>query len=277
MKRRFLLVTGLIIWSICQVYAIEKTSVGLDNLVKNFEQNPANPQITIQLLKELHKEGKSGQDIINRYFQTQQEADYYKDYNWTIVRDFVTDIDAPQLKYVFENQDKFIQHFSKDDVYQMLDNVLVNHLDVLYKQDKAHYELKLKQIKEFGYEHYDVVYDYFMIRELRANRNAEDYFYKARKLFRYFPENRQMIKEITAGALEIMNDISRLKVIQLWAGKTVESKSDFDAIYNYVKISSKCGFKDVAKKYATIANNLAKQSNIPYMKQQAGELMRMLN
>ena len=277
MKRRFLLVTGLIIWSICQIYAIEKTSVGLDNLVKNFEQNPANPQITIQLLKELHKEGKSGQDIINRYFQTQQEADYYKDYNWTIVRDFVTDIDAPQLKYVFENQDKFIQHFSKDDVYQKLDNVLVNHLDVLYKQDKAHYELKLKQIKEFGYEHYDVVYDYFMIRELRANRNAEDYFYKARKLFRYFPENRQMIKEITAGALEIMNDISRLKVIQLWAGKTVESKSDFDAIYNYVKISSKCGFKDVAKKYATIANNLAKQSNIPYMKQQAGELMRMLN
>ena len=277
MKRRFLLVTGLIIWSICQIYAIEKTSVGLDNLVKNFEQNPANPQITIQLLKELHKEGKSGQDIINRYFQTQKEADYYKDYNWTIVRDFVTDIDAPQLKYVFENQDKFIQHFSKDDVYQKLDNVLVNHLDVLYKQDKAHYELKLKQIKEFGYEHYDVVYDYFMIRELRANRNAEDYFYKARKLFRYFPENRQMIKEITAGALEIMNDISRLKVIQLWAGKTVESKSDFDAIYNYVKISSKCGFKDVAKKYATIADNLAKQSNIPYMKQQAGELMRMLN
>lgn len=29
-----------------------------------------------------------------------------------------------------------------------------------------------------------------------------------------------MIKEITAGALEIMNDVSRLKVIQLWAGKT---------------------------------------------------------
>jgi hypothetical protein len=28
-----------------------------------------------------------------------------------------------------------------------------------------------------------------------------------------------MIKEITAGALEIMNDVSRLKVIQLWAGK----------------------------------------------------------
>lgn len=277
MKRRFLLVTGLIIWSICQAYAIEKTSVGLDNLVKNFEQNPANPQITIQLLKELHKEGKSGQDIINRYFQTQQESDYYKDYNWTIVRDFVTDINAPQLKYVFENQDKFIQHFSKDDVYQKLDNVLVSHLEVLYKQDKAHYDMKLKQIKEFGYEHYDVVYDYFMIRELRANRNAEDYFYKARKLFRYFPENRQMIKEITAGALEIMNDVSRLKVIQLWAGKTVESKSDFDAIYNYVKISSKCGFKDVAKKYATIANNLAKQSNIPYMKQQAGELMKMLN
>lgn len=60
-----------------------------------------------------------------------------------------------------------------------------------------------------------------------------------------------MIKEITAGALEIMNDVSRLKVIQLWAGKTVESKSDFDAIYNYVKISKKCGFNDIAKNMPT--------------------------
>ena len=277
MKRRFLLAAGMILWGICQGMAIEKTSSGLDNLVKNFEQNPANPQVTIQLLKELNKEGKSGQEIINRYFQTQQEADYYKEYNWVIVRDYVTDINAPQLKFVFENQDKFIQHFSKDDVFQKLDNVLVNYLDGLYKMDKIHYEAKLKEIKEYGYEHYDVVYDYFNIRELRMRKNEEDYFYKARKLFRYFPENRQMIKEITAGALEIMNDVSRLKVIQLWAGKTVESKSDFDAIYNYVKISNKCGFKEVAKKYAVIANNLANKSDSPFMKQQAGELLKMLN
>ncbi len=33
-----------------------------------------------------------------------------------------------------------------------------------------------------------------------------------------FPrEQEKMIKEITDGALEIMNDVSRLKVIQLWA------------------------------------------------------------
>lgn len=277
MKCRILLTVGVVLWSTWSVFAIEKTTAGLDNLVKVFEQNPANPQTTIQLLKELNKQGKSGQDIVNRYFQTQKEADYCKDYNWAIVRDYVNDINAPQLKYVFENQDKFIQHFSKDDVFQKLDNVLVNHLEKLYDLDKVNYETQLKRIKDYGYEHYDVVYDYFNIRELRANKNAEDYFYKARKLFRYFPENRKMIKEITAGALEIMNDVSRLKVIQLWAGKTVESKMDFDAIYNYVKISKKCGFNDVAKRYATIANNLAAKSGSVPMKQQAGELLKMLN
>lgn len=277
MKCRILFTIGLIIWSTWGAFSIEKTSTGLDNLVKVFEQNPANPQTTIQLLKELNKQGKSGQDIIDRYFKTQKEADYFKDYNWTIVRDYVTDINSPQLKYVFENQDKFIQHFSKDDVYQKLDNVLVNYLESLYSQDKMNYQAQMKRIKEFGYEHYDVVYDYFNIRELRVSKNAEDYFYKARKLFRYFPENRKMIKEITAGALEIMNDVSRLKVIQLWAGKTVESKADFDAIYNYVKISKKCGFNEVAKRYATIANNLAAKSDSQPMKQQAGELLKMLN
>lgn len=277
MKCRFLLTVGVILWSTWSGFAIEKTTVSLDNLVKTFEQNPANPQTTMQLLKELSKQGKSGQDILNRYFKTQSEADYFKDYNWMIVRDYVNDINAPQLKYVFENQDKFIQHFSKDDVFQNLDNVLVNHLEQLYLQNKADYENQMKRIKETGYEHYDVVLDYFNIKELRLSGNAEDYFYKARKLFRYFPENRKMIKEITAGALEIMNDVSRLKVIQLWAGKTVESKSDFDAIYNYVKISQKCGFNDIAKKYANIANNLANQSQNQLMKQQASELIRMLN
>ena len=251
MKCRFLLTVGVILWSTWSGFAIEKTTVNLDNLVKTFEQNPANPQTTMQLLKELSKQGKSGQDILNRYFKTQSEADYFKDYNWMIVRDYVNDINAPQLKYVFENQDKFIQHFSKDDVFQKLDNVLVNHLEQLYLQNKADYENQMKRIKETGYEHYDVVLDYFNIKELRLSG--------------------------TAGALEIMNDVSRLKVIQLWAGKTVESKSDFDAIYNYVKISQKCGFNDIAKKYANIANNLANQSQNQLMKQQASELIRMLN
>lgn len=277
MKCRFLLTAGLILGSMWTGFAIEKTSANLDNLVKIFEQNPANPQTTIQLLKELNKQGKSSQEVLDRYFKTQKESDYFKDYNWTIVRDYVNDINSPQLRYVFDNQEKFIQHFSKDDVFQKLDNVLVNHLEKLYKQNETAYEMQLKQIKDRGYEHYDVVYDYFDIKKLRISKNAEDYFYKARKLFRYFPENREMIKEITAGALEIMTDVSRLKVIQLWAGKTVESKSDFDAIYNYVKISQKCGFNDVAKKYATIANNLAAKNNNQTMKQQANELMKMLN
>lgn len=276
MKCSFLLTVSMILWGWSSVAGAVRMTSGLEDLVKVFEQNPGDPHTTIRLLKELNKEGKSAQEVIDRYFRTQKEDDYYKEYNWVIVRDYVNDINAPQLKYVFENQAKFIQYFSKDDVLQKLDDVLVNHLDKLYKQNKADYEKMLERIKEYGYEHYDVVYDYFYIRNLRASKNAEDYFYKARKLFRYFPENRQMIKEITAGALEIMKDVSRLKVIQLWAGKTVESGSDFDAICNYVKISRLCGFNDIARKYAAIANNLALKSGSQLMKQQAGELLRMV-
>lgn len=277
MKCRILFAASLILMSTYGAVAIEKTTVELHTLVKTFEQNPSDVKATIQLLKELNKQGKSGQEVIDRYFQTQKEADYYKDYNWAIVRDYVTDVNALQLQYVFKNCDKFVELFSKDDVFQKLDNVLVNHLEQLYKKNKNDYEASLKKIEEGGYEHYDVVRDYFYIRQLRADKNAEDYFYKARKLFRYFPENRQMIKEITAGALEIMTDVSRLKVIQLWAGKTVESQSDFDAICNYVKISQKCGFYDVAKRYASVANKLAAKSGSDTMKELASELMKMIN
>ena len=273
---KIILVVGMLLFNLVEVEAHEKEMVALDELVRKFEANPADAQNTIQLLKELKNQGKPNSDVVERYFKTQSETDYLKEYNWSIIRDFVDDVDAPQIKYLFKNQLKFIQSYSKDDVFQKLDNVLVGHLERFYDKDKIQYRNYLESLKKSGYEHYDVVADYFYIRELRSERKSEDYFYRARKLFRYFPENRKMIKEITDGALEIMNDVSRLKVIQLWAGKTVESAKDFDAIYNYALISQKCGFKDVAEKYARLANAIAEKSKNQNFQEKARKLMQVV-
>lgn len=274
---KIVLIVGVLLFNLVGVQAHEKEMDSLDNLVKKFEANPEDPQTTIQLLRELKNQGKPNRDVVNRYFQTQKEADYLKDYNWSIIRDYVDDVNAPQIKYLFNNQSKFMQNFSKDDVFQKLDNVFVGHLEQYYNSNKIEYNKYLDFLKSSGYEHYDVVADYFYIKQLRAERKSEDYFYKARKLFRYFPENRKMIKEITDGALEIMNDVSRLKVIQLWAGKTVESKKDFDALYNYALISNKCGFEDVAKRYAKIATSLAEESSNQTMMEKAKKLLQLVN
>ena len=274
---KIVLIVGVLLFNLVGVQAHEKEMGTLDNLVKKFEANPADPQTTIQLLRELKNQGKPNRDVVNRYFQTQKEADYLKDYNWSIIRDYVDDVNAPQIKYLFKNQSKIMQNFSKDDVFQNLDNVFVGHLEQYYNSNKIEYNKYLDFLKSSGYEHYDVVADYFYIKQLRAERKSEDYFYKARKLFRYFPENRKMIKEITDGALEIMNDVSRLKVIQLWAGKTVESKKDFDALYNYALISNKCGFEDVAKRYAKIATSLAEESSNQTMMERAKKLLQLVN
>ena len=274
---KIVLIVGVLLFNLVGVQAHEKEMDSLDNLVKKFEANPADPQTTIQLLRELKNQGKPNRDVVSRYFQTQKETDYLKDYNWSIIRDYVDDVNAPQIKYLFNNQSKFMQNYSKDDVFQKLDNVFVGHLEQYYANNKMEYNKYLDFLKSSGYEHYDVVADYFYIKQLRAERKSEDYFYKARKLFRYFPENRKMIKEITDGALEIMNDVSRLKVIQLWAGKTVESKKDFDAVYNYVLISNKCGFEDGAKRYAKIATTLAEQSSNQTMMEKAKKLLQMVN
>ena len=274
---KIVLIVGVLLFNLVGVQAHEKEMDSLDNLVKKFEANPADPQTTIQLLRELKNQGKPNRDVVNRYFQTQKEADYLKDYNWSIIRDYVDDVNAPQIKYLFNNQSKFMQNFSKDDVFQKLDNVFVGHLEQYYNSNKIEYNKYLDFLKSSGYEHYDVVADYFYIKQLRAERKSEDYFYKARKLFRYFPENRKMIKEITDGALEIMNDVSRLKVIQLWAGKTVESKKDFDALNNCALISNKCGFEDVAKRYAKIATSLAEESSNQTMMEKAKKLLQLVN
>ena len=153
MKGRIFLAAGMLFLSTCNVWAIEKTTPAIDNLVKVFEQNPSDAQTTVKLLEEMRKQGLSGQqEVINRYFQTQQEADYYKNYNWEIIRDYVTDLKSPQLQYVFNNCDKFVECFSRDDVFQKLDNVLVSTLEPLYKGNKKAYEAQLQRIKDIGYE-----------------------------------------------------------------------------------------------------------------------------
>ena len=125
---KIILVVGMLLFNLVEVEAHEKEMVALDELVRKFEANPADAQNTIQLLKELKNQGKPNSDVVERYFKTQSETDYLKEYNWSIIRDFVDDVDAPQIKYLFKNQLKFIQSYSKDDVFQKLDNVLVGHL-----------------------------------------------------------------------------------------------------------------------------------------------------
>lgn len=271
---RIILIIGVLMLGVTGVEARDGMTDRLDNLVKKFEANPADASNTMQLLRELRIQGKSNESYLQKYFQTQKESDYLKEYNWSIIRDYVDDVNAPQIRYIMNNQSKFAQNYSKDDVFQKLDNVFVKHLEQYYDNDKTQYRQYLDFLKGSGYEHYEVVADYFYIKELRAERKSEDYFYKARKLFRYFPENRKMIKEITDGALEIVNDVSRLKVIQLWAGKTVETPKDFDAVYNYALISDKCGFKDIARKYAKVAGSLASQSGDENLQQKASDLMK---
>ena len=129
MKCRFLLTVGVILWSTWSGFAIEKTTVSLDNLVKTFEQNPANPQTTMQLLKELSKQGKSGQDILNRYFKTQSEADYFKDYNWMIVRDYVNDINASPRNRLARMTDR--NHLAAEEHAAQSPNLGIHLLDLV--------------------------------------------------------------------------------------------------------------------------------------------------
>lgn len=151
---KIVLIVGVLLFNLVGVQAHEKEMDTLDNLVKKFEANPADPQTTIQLLRELKNQGKPNRDVVNRYFQTQKEADYLKDYNWSIIRDYVDDVNAPQIKYLFNNQSKFMQNFSKDDVFQKLDNVFVGHLEQYYNSNKIEYNKYLDFLKNSGYEHY---------------------------------------------------------------------------------------------------------------------------
>ena len=54
---KIVLIVGVLLFNLVGVQAHEKEMDSLDNLVKKFEANPADPQTTIQLLRELKNQG----------------------------------------------------------------------------------------------------------------------------------------------------------------------------------------------------------------------------
>ena len=68
-------ITGIIFFLVAFCgygWGMEKATSELDNLVRTFKENPANPQITIQLLRELKREGKPAKEVLDRYFRLRQ-------------------------------------------------------------------------------------------------------------------------------------------------------------------------------------------------------------
>lgn len=243
------------------VCAENKSEFDITVLMKKFDANPSNVEVAKNLLKNMTNAGLDTKNVVKKYFETQEKKEYLKDYNWEIIREYASDILSEPLNYVFRNKEVFISKYSKEEVFQKLDYSCVKYLDDLYKNDVEKFTKYLDLLEESKYEHRDVIQDYFGIRELLAQNKEDEYFYKARKLFRYFPEDREMIKEITTGALKIMKDVSRLKVIQLWAGKTVEKGHDLESFYRYSKISYKVGYNDVGLFYAKKAAIIAQEKN----------------
>jgi len=60
---KIVLIVGVLLFNLVGVQAHEKEMDSLDNLVKKFEANPADPQTTIQLLRELKNQGKPNRDV----------------------------------------------------------------------------------------------------------------------------------------------------------------------------------------------------------------------
>lgn len=276
--KKLVLILGLFIGFQTMSFGFEAidenvNKVDIKVLMKKFDANPSNVEVAKDLLKNMSKAGLDTKRIVKMYFATQEKKEYVKEYNWEIIREYASDILSEPLNYVLKNKDEFISKYSKEEVLQKLDYSCVKYLEVLYKSDVEKFSQYLILLEESNYEHSDVIQDYFGIRELLAQKKEDEYFYKARKLFRYFPEDRQMIKEITAGALEIMNDVSRLKVIQLWAGKTVEQGKDLESLYKYSKISYRVGYNDVGLLYAKKAALMAQEKNDDYYMEKCRELV----
>ncbi len=74
-------------------------------------------------------------------------------------------MNAPQIKYLFNNRPNSCRT-SKDDVFQKLITCLSVIWEQYYNSNKIEYNKYLDFLKSSGYEHYDVVADYFYIKQL---------------------------------------------------------------------------------------------------------------
>jgi thiol-disulfide isomerase/thioredoxin len=225
------------------------------------------------------------QPVLQKYFASKSESDLLSRPCWTIIRNFVNDMDAPQFRFLVKHELDYGKLFGKDTVDRKISEVfltaLMKQTRASFKTDTLYKNMKIKILKS-GYSGVDKVIFTADMNFYRARMDNKKFLDLVGKdLEKYYFDDYNVLNSVAWTVSEICSknkteDSNYLNKALGWAKRSVELKSEPSNINTYATLLFMTGNTADAIKYEQAAIDLAKKLSLP-SKEYEDALQKMMN
>jgi thiol-disulfide isomerase/thioredoxin/uncharacterized protein (DUF1697 family) len=239
---------------------------GFSGCAKKFQAGDRDPQFMLKYLDRLQGAYMPVNEPLSQYFASQKESDMLNRVNWTIIYEYVTDMDSKEFGFLLGHQKEYAKLYTKDSVNQKLSNVYTQAIMSASRSrsfsDASYNELK-KKIRDSGFEGAEKVIFTGDLTIFQMKGEIDKFVALAYSgLDTHYSDDYTMLMRMAAGFLQLTQEKKNLEKAATWAKKSISLKSTSENNDTYANLMFKLGNKDEAVKYERKALELAKQEKV---------------
>jgi thioredoxin-related protein len=200
-----------------------------------------------------------------KYISTVKEEDLLKQNNWIVVRDFVYNHEAREIKYFLKNQPAFEKQFGKDEVEQKMAQLGKSYFSKYSRAaefDETGYEKAKKEFTAMNWPGTDAIL-FASDLETYVRFNKTKYFEIAAAGFlKYNKDNANALNSMAWDFYEKVSDKKLLNSAVGMAKRACELNSNYANLDTYAAVLYKAGEMKEAEIYANKAIAKAKEEKM---------------
>jgi len=222
-------------------------------LLKKYEQGIRTPEFMLAFLRATEDAGLDTKAPTNAYFATIKDREILKPFNWSILYNYLDDMNNLKFKYLLNNLEKFETIYTKDSVSACIYRVYEDTCNRIIRNPKAnkqsYFALK-ENIQKSKFRESGKLLAYTDLAYYRSQNDWEQYATSAENIIlHYLPENKeQQLEQINSICWTIFEKVSSEKILTkslVWGDALLKS-SEAPYMDTYANILFKLGKKQDA-------------------------------
>ncbi len=211
-------------------------------------------------------------DVLASYFATQNEQDLLLRSNWTIIYNYVEDMNSKEFLYLVNHEKEFSNLYTKDSTDNKISDVYVRSLMKLVRSSSmsdAGYIAMKQKIRDSGFSGAEKVIFTSDLNLYYTRGEKQKYLDLAYDdLEKYYADSYEMLNSVSWNVFQLCNvyDFNKskkyLEKAMEWSKKAISLKNEPAGNDTHAQILFKLGKTDEAIKYERTAIALAKRQNI---------------
>lgn len=237
------------------------------SLEKKYKSGNNSPELVSAYITALAETYLPYNDVLTKYFSTQNEKDLTNRANWNMISKFVSDPESVQFKYLITHQDKYAALYGADSIQSKIASVYADQLYGMMRNPKMNdsiFDVAKAKVLAVGFKGADqVIFNAELTYYQQRMKTAKFLNLVYNDLDKYYSNDPDVLNNIAWSVVNAATDEKFLLKAIEWSKRSIELKKDPTFLDTYAVLLLKTGKTAEAIKQEQAAIDLAKQLGQP--------------